>query len=123
MKRRDVKSQRTQRLLASASGILVAILAGIPLAMTLIMFFSVYNPNDGLRMLALPLISIIGFGSIFSLGIRSAIKRWREVAKVQQIINGMDSAERKEFYDVVENGDVELVEGDDGKVHSAPLDH
>ncbi len=111
------------RLIAAAGGILVALLAAIPLVGTLALFFGAYRPEDGMRILILPLFSVAGFGTVFALGVRSAVRRWRDVKKIQEIIGGMDESERKEFYERIEQSDVELVEGDDGKLHSEPLDH
>ncbi len=111
------------RLIAAAGGILVALLAAVPLVLTLTLFFGAYRPEDGMRVLLLPLLSVAGFGTVFVLGIRSAVRRWREVGKIQEIIGAMDESERKEFYTRIEHSDVELIEGDDGKLHSEPLDH
>ncbi len=119
----DVRGKVPNRLIAAAGGVIVALLAAIPLVGTLFLFFGAYRPEDGIRVLLLPLLSVAGFGTVFVLGVRSAVRRWRDVRKIQEIVGGMDESECREFYARMAQSDVELVQGDDGKLHSEPLDH
>ena len=112
-----------QRMIGAASGIFVAVLFAVPLAIVIYAFFAV-DFGDNWRM-AIPFaIGIVLFGLGVFVGIRNAVRRWREIAEVQGVIVGaMTEEERKEFYDNIEHSDVELCADESGKTHSLPLDH
>ena len=54
---------------------------------------------------------------------QDAVRRWREISKIQEILGAMTDEERKEFDDAIVQGDVELCTDETGKTHSIPLDH
>ena len=56
-------------------------------------------------------------------GSREAVRRWREISKIQEILGAMTDEERKEFDAAIVQGDVELCTDGTGKTNSVPLDH
>ena len=53
---------------------------------------------------------------------RKAIRRWREMAEVQRMLDGMGESERAEFDEAVSQGDVEVSIDENGKRHFQPMD-
>ena len=107
------------RLLAGLGGFIIILLASLPLA------FLVYiwvDGGGGGKLMIVTLITAIPFGSILVWGVWDVVRRWREVAKVQQMVGEMSDEEREEFYSVAEKGDVELTVDNNGGIHSTPLD-
>ena len=107
------------RLLAGLGGFIIILLASLPLA------FLVYiwvDGGGGGKLMIVTLITAIPFGSILVWGVWDVVRRWCEVAKVQQMVGEMSDEEREEFYSVAEKGDVELTVDNNGGTHSTPLD-
>ena len=107
------------RLLAGLGGFIIILLASLPLA------FLVYiwvDGGGGGKLMIVTLITAIPFGGILAWGVWDVVRRWREVAKVQQMVGEMSDEEREEFYSAAEKGDVELTVDNNGGTHSTPLD-
>jgi len=114
----ETGSNRTQRALAAGCGVFVAVIGAVPLVFILVLFFS-----GGRQLWPLLLVCVLAFGGIVAWGVRDAVRRWREVAELQEMLGEMDEEERKEFDEAIEHSDVEIVEDDKGRRHSVPLDH
>ena len=56
-------------------------------------------------------------------GIRDAVRRWRQISKLQELLGRMTDEERKEFDVAIVQSDVEIYTDETGKPHVAPLDH
>lgn len=117
-------SSTSQKVIGSGCGIFVAILFAVPLA--LVYWFVFVNGLGGGHSAAivvwLVLLTVLfGFGMF--LGIRDAVRRWREISKIQEILGTMTDEERKEFDTAIVQGDVELCTDETGKTNSIPLDH
>ena len=78
--------------------------------------------GGGGKLVLLTLITAIPFGGIIVWGVWDVVRRWREVAKVQQMAGEMNDEEREEFYSAAEQGDVELAVDNDGRTRSTPFD-
>ena len=107
------------RLLAGLGGFIIILLASLPLA------FLVYiwvDGGGGGKLMIVTLITVIPFGGILAWGVWDVVRRWREVAEVQQMVGEMSDEDREEFYSVAEKGDVELTVDNNGGIHSTPLD-
>ena len=107
------------RLLAGSGGFIIILLASLPLA------FLVYiwvDGGGGGKLMIVTLITVIPFGGILAWGVWDVVRRWREVAEVQQMVGEMSDEDREEFYSVAEKGDVELTVDNNGGIHSTPLD-
>ena len=107
------------RLLAGLGGFIIILLASLPLA------FLVYiwvDGGGGGKLMIVTLITAIPFGGILAWGVWDVVRRWREVAEVQQMVGEMSDEDREEFYSVAEKGDVELTVDNNGGIHSTPLD-
>ena len=107
------------RLLAGLGGFIIILLASLPLA------FLVYiwvDGGGGGKLMIVTLITAIPFGGILAWGVWDVVRRWCEVAKVQQMVGEMSDEEREEFYSAAEKGDVELTVDNNGGTHSTPLD-
>ena len=111
-----------QRMIGTASGIFVTVLFAVPLVVVIYLLLGV-DFSSNWRIIIPFVISIVLFGFGVFVGIRNAVRRWREIAEVQGIIGAMTEDERKEFYDNIEHSDVELCTDESGKNHSLPLDH
>ena len=108
------------RLLAGLGGFIVIILASVPLVFLVCLWV---DGGCGGKFMLLTIITAIPFGSILAWGVWDVVRRWREVAKVQQMVVGeMCDEEREEFYSAAEKGDVELTVDNNGGTHSTPLD-
>ena len=123
-KKKSNYSSTSHKVIGSGCGIFVALLFAAPLA--LVYWFVFANGLGGGHSAAIVvwvvfLTVLFGFG-IF-LGIRDAVRRWREISKIQEILGAMTDEERKEFDDAIVQGDVELCTDETGKTHSIPLDH
>ena len=107
------------RLLAGLGGFIIILLASIPLVFLAYLWV---DGGGGGKLVLLTLIAAIPFGAIIVWGLWDVVHRWREVAKVQQMVGEMSDEERKEFYSAAEEGDVELAFDKNGGTHSTPLD-
>lgn len=111
-----------QRMIGAASGIFVAVLFAV--LFTVVIYASLAVDFSSNWRLAIPFaIGIVLFGFGVFVGVRNAVRRWREIAEIQRIIGAMTQDERKEFYDNIEHSDVELCTDESGKTHSLPLNH
>ena len=123
-KKNDNCSSTSHKVIGSGCGVIVALLFAAPLALIYYLFFSADAVGDfrakGFVLLA---IFTLAFGSGIFFGIRDAVRRWREISKIQEILGAMTDEERKEFDDAIVQGDVELCTDETGKTHSIPLDH
>jgi hypothetical protein len=123
MRRVEMKRTKTSlilnRLLAGLGGFIVIILASVPLAFLVCLWV---DGGGGGKFMLLALITAISFGGILAWGVWDVVRRWREVAKVQQMVGEMSDEEREEFYSAAEKGDVELTVDNNGGTHSTPLD-
>ena len=117
-------SSTSQKVIGSGCGIFVAILFAVPLA--IVYWFVFVNGLGGGHSAAivvwLVLLTVL-FGCGMFLGIRDAVRRWREISKIQEILGAMTDEERKEFDAAIVQGDVELCTDGTGKTNSVPLDH
>ena len=107
------------RLLAGLGGFVIILLASVSLVFLGCLWV---DGGGGAKFMLLTLITAIPFGSILVWGVWDVVRRWREVAKVQQMVGEMSDEEREEFYSVAEKGDVELTVDNNGGTHSTPLD-
>ena len=107
------------RLLAGLGGFIVIILASVPLVFLVCLWV---DGGGGGKFMLLTIITAIPFGSILVWGVWDVVRRWREVAKVQQMVGEMSDEEREEFYSAAERGDVELAVDGKGRTRSTPLD-
>ena len=124
MKNGGNHSSMSQRVIGSGCGILVAHLFAAPLALIYYLFFSANAVGDfQAKDYVLLAILSLAFGSGIIWGIRNAVRRWREISKLQEVLGAMTDEERKEFDDAIVQGDVELCTDETGKTHSIPLDH
>ena len=98
------------RLLAGLGGFIIILLASVP------------HGGGGGKLMIVTLITVIPFGGILAWGVWDVVRRWREVAEVQQMVGEMSDEEREEFYSAAEKGDVELTVDNNGGTHSTPLD-
>ena len=111
-----------ERMLGAAGGMFVAVLFALPLALMVYALFAIdysYNPRE----LFIPVIGIVLFGSGVFIGIRNAVRRWREISQLQTILGAMSEEERKEFDAAIAQSDVELCTDESGKSHVLPMDH
>ena len=111
-----------QRMIGAASGIFVAVLFAVPLVFTVYALFAI-DFSSNWRMVLVPAVGIVIFGFGAFVGIRNAVRRWREISKIQEILGAMTDEERKEFDAAIVQGDVELCTDGTGKTNSVPLDH
>ena len=107
------------RLLAGLGGFIIILLASVPLVFLGRLWV---DGGGGGKFMLLTIITAIPFGSILVWGVWDVVRRWREVAKVQQMVGEMSDEEREEFYSAAEKGDVELTVDNNGGTHSTPLD-
>ena len=117
-------SSTSQKVIGSGCGIIVAILFAVPLA--LVYWFVFVNGLGGGHSAAIVVLLVfltVLFGIGIFLGIRDAVRRWREISKIQEILGTMTDEERKEFDTAIVQGDVELCTDETGKTNSIPLDH
>lgn len=119
---REQASSSWDHWLAAASGIFVAVLFAMPLALMLYAFF-VLDFSSNWRIILLPVIGTLLFGFGIFIGIRDAVRRWREVTHLKTILGEMSEEERKEFDAAIAQSDVELRTDESGKTHVLPLDH
>ena len=61
-------------------------------------------------------------GFFVAKGIRFIVRRWREVGEMYDFIASLSPEEKAEFDKAIANGDVRIVRGDDGKIHTEALD-
>ena len=119
---REQKSLSRDRWLGAASGIFVAVLGSVPLALMLFALFTV-DFSSNRRMMLVPVIGGLFFGYGVFMGIRDAVRRWREVTLLKNILGAMTQEERKKFDAAIAQSDVELRIDESGKTHVLPLDH
>ena len=117
-------SSTSQKVIGSGCGIFVAILFAVPLA--LVYWFVFVDGLGGGHSAAIVvwlvlLTVLLGFGMF--LGIRDAVRRWRQISKLQELLGRMTDEERKEFDAAIVQSDVEIYTDETGKPHVAPLDH
>ena len=112
-----------QKMLGAASGIFVAVLFAVPLAFVYYTVLS--NGSGGYTSAILILLAVftIIFGTGIFLGVRDAVRRWREISQLQTILDSLSEEERKEFDAAIVQSDVELCVDESGKTHVLPLDH
>ena len=119
---KEKTSSTSQKMIGSGCGIFVAVLFAAPLALIYYLFFS-GDGFGGPQAKGVVLLSVctlaFGFGIIW--GIRDAVRRWREISKLQEILGAMTEDEQKEFDDAIVQSDVELCIDKSGKTHSLPL--
>ena len=106
------------RILAGLGGFIIILLASAPL----VFLGCLWVDGGGGGKFMLLIITAIPFGSILVWGVWDVVRRWCEVAKVQQMVGEMSDEEREEFYSAAEQGDVELTVDDKGRTRSTPLD-
>ena len=106
------------RILAGLGGFIIILLASAPL----VFLGCLWVDGGGGGKFMLLIITAIPFGSILVWGVWDVVRRWCEVAKVQQMVGEMSDEEREEFYSAAEKGDVELTVDNNGGTHSTPLD-
>lgn len=111
-----------QRMIGAASGIFVAVLFAVPLVFTVYALFAI-DFSSNWRMVLVPAVGIVLFGFGVFVGIRNAVRRWREISQLQSVLGGMSVEERRSFASVIVQSDVELCTDESGKTHSLPLNH
>ena len=119
---REQKSLSRDRWLGAASGIFVAVLCSVPLSLMLYALFAV-DFSSNLRMMLIPVIGGLFFGYGVFMGIRDAVRRWREVSLLKNILGAMSEEDRKKFDAAIAQSDVGLRIDELGKTHVLPLDH
>ena len=111
-----------QRWLGAASGIFVALLGFAPLSfvayVTVLMFIS-----HDFKIWPVSVIGFVMFGGVMVMGIRDAMRRWREISKLQQVLDSFSDQERDEFFETIKHSDVELRTDETGRTHVLPMDH
>ena len=107
------------RLLAGLGGLIIILLAGLPLVFLGCLWV---DGGGGGKFMLLTIITAIPFGSILAWGVWDVVSRWREVAKVQRMVGEMSDEDREKFYSAAEQGDIELTVDDKGRTRSTPLD-
>ena len=111
-----------QRWLGAASGIFVALLGFAPLSfvayVTVLMFIS-----HDFKIWPVSVIGFVMFGGVMVMGIRDAMRRWREISKLQQVLDSLSDQERDEFFETIKHSDVELRTDETGRTHVLPMDH
>lgn len=118
----DHYSLTRQKMLGAAGGIFVAVLGAVPFTLSIICFFVIdYGANW--RRVFVPMLGVLLFGACVFLGIRDAVRQWRAISKLQEILGAMTDDERKEFDEAIAQGDVELCTDETGKTHLISLDH
>ena len=119
---REQKSLSLDRWLGAASGIFMAVLCSVLMVLMLYALFTVDFSSNWRRMLV-PGIGGLFFGYGVFMGIRDAVRRWREVTLLKSILDAMSEEERKKFDAAIAQSDVELRIDESGKTHVLPLDH
>lgn len=119
---REQKSLSLDRWLGAASGIFIAVLCSVLMVLMLYALFTVDFSSNWRRMLV-PVIGGLFFGYGVFMGIRDAVRRWREVTLLKSILGAMSEEERKKFDAAIAQSDVELRIDESGKTHVLPLDH
>ena len=119
---REQTSLSRDRWLGAASGIFVAVLCSVPLSLMLYALFAV-DFSSNRRMMLVPVIGGLFFGYGVFVGIRDAVRRWREVTLLKNILGAMTEEGHKKFGAAIAQSDVELRIDESGKTHVLPLDH
>lgn len=118
----NARKMFVERMFGAASGIFVAVLFSVPLAVMVYALLTIdFSYNQ--RVAFVPVIGIVLFGGGVFIGIRNAVRRWREISQLQTILGAMSEEERKEFDSAIMQSDVELCTDESGKTHALPLDH
>ena len=126
MKRRK-KSQdhyalSRQKMIGAAGGIFVAVLGAVPLIFSAISIF-IIDYGSNWRRVIVPIFGVFLFGACVFYGIRDAVRRWREISKIQELLGRMTDEERKAFDDAIVQSDVEIYTDETGKTRVIPFDH
>ena len=126
MKRRkksqDYYSLSKQKMIGAAGGIFEAVLGAVPFVVSAIGIF-VIDYGSNWRRVIVSVFGVILFGACVFYGIRDAVRRWRQISKLQELLGRMTDEERKEFDAAIVQSDVEIYTDETGKPHVAPLDH
>ena len=109
------------RNLGASGEIAMATISGVLVAVCVWAGIEAGALHDG-RLAGLFAALISPFALICVWCIRGAIRRWREVAAMQRMLDSMDESERAEFDKAVLQGDVEVSADENGKRHFKPLD-
>lgn len=111
-----------QKMIGAAGGIFVAVLGAVPFMFSAIGFF-VIDYGSNWRRVIVPIFGVILFGACVFYGIRDAVRRWRQISKLQELLGRMTDEERKEFDATIAHSDVGIFTTETGKVHVTSLDH
>lgn len=126
MKRRKMSQEHyslsRQKMIGAAGGIFVAVLGAVPFMFSAIGFF-VIDYGSNWRRVIVPIFGVILFGACVFYGIRDAVRRWRQISKLQELLGRMTDEERKEFDATIAHSDVGIFATETGKVHVTSLDH
>ena len=121
-KERESDMNRTaNRLLGGIGGWIVVILSGIPFSVILVLMLT-SEARGQWQFIALCLVFLLISGFFVAKGIRFIVRRWREVGEMYDFIASLSPEEKAEFDKAIANGDVRIVRGDDGKIHTEALD-
>ena len=74
------------------------------------------------QFIALCLVFLLISGFFVVKGIRFIVRRWREVGEIYDFIASLSPEEKTWFDKAIASGDVRIVRGDDGKIHTEALD-
>ena len=121
-KERESDMNKTaNRLLGGIGGWIDVILSGIPFSVILVLMLT-SEARGQWQFIVLCLVFLLISGFFVAKGIRFIVRRWREVGEMYDFIASLSPEEKAEFDKAIANGDVRIVRGDDGKIHTEALD-
>ena len=114
-------NKTANRLLGGIGGWIVVILSGIPFVVILVLMLT-SGAMGQWQFIALCLVFLLISGFFVVKGIRVIVRRWREVGEIYDFIASLSPEEKTWFDKAIASGDVRIVRGDDGKIHTEALD-
>ena len=114
-------NKTANRLLGGICGWIVVILSGIPFVVILVLMLT-SGAMGQWQFIALCLVFLLISGFFVVKGIRFIVRRWHEVGEIYDFIASLSPEEKTWFDKAIASGDMRIVRGDDGKIHTEALD-